>query len=239
MGRELLFHSFLSAFTPYAPERLRRLRHPRRYNNTRHSARYVRRTIIDREFAVRSRLGERVARLDSHNPRVRLSDHVDRHKRILDQPFITTGLERYERVAASFGIEARHPFHDVRLVEFCVGLPWQLQTRHGWTKLIMRRAMEPYLPSTVVWRKDKDSLMWEFNRLILKERAAYFHQATLDERELLKPYVDTQKLERFWQEYLTAGDETHAELIWSGIALAFWLRRHRNMVAALNSNGTN
>ena len=56
-----------------------------------------------------------------------------------------------------------------------------------------------------------------FLSLILKERAAYFHQATLDERELLKPYIDTQKLERFWQEYLTAGDETHAESIWSGI----------------------
>jgi asparagine synthetase B (glutamine-hydrolysing) len=95
--------------------------------------------------------------------------------------------------------------------------------------MILRRAMEPYLPSEVVWRKDEDSLMWEVNRLILKARADYFHQATLDERELLKPYVDIRKLETFWHEYLSEGDETHAVLIWSGIALAFWLRRHRNM----------
>jgi hypothetical protein len=81
--------------------------------------------------------------------------------------------------------------------------------------------------------------MWEFNRLILKERAGYFHQSTLDERELLEPYIDTRKLEGFWHEYLTAGEETHAELIWSGVALAFWLRRHRNMLAALKSHETN
>ena len=94
-------------------------------------------------------------------------------------------MERYERVASAFGIEASHPFHDIRLVEFCLGLPWQLQTHHGWTKWILRRALEPLLPAEVIWRKDKDSLMWEFNRLILKERADYFYQITLDEKENL------------------------------------------------------
>ena len=75
--------------------------------------------------------------------------------------------------------------------------------------------------------------MWQVNRMILKERAKYFHQATLDEKESLRPYVDTQKLERIWQEYLTQGDEKNAILIWSGVALAFWLRRHRDMVRDL------
>ena len=149
---------------------------------------------------------------------------------VLESPFLTVGLERYERVASAFGIEARHPFTDVRLAEFCLGLPWQLKTQHGWTKMILRRAMEPYLPKEVVWRKDKDSLMWEVNRLILKERAEYFYQITLDERANLKPYVDTGKLMKFWDDYLSRGDEENAELIWSGIALAMWLRQQRTLV---------
>jgi asparagine synthase (glutamine-hydrolysing) len=229
MGRNLFINSFLSAFTPFAPEWFRNLRRPIRYNNILRSAPNVRDTIIDRGFALRSRLGERFATLDANNPRLHSFNHVELHKNVLDQPFITTGLERYERVASAFGIEARHPFHDVRLVEFCLGLPWQLQTYHGWTKFIMRRALEPYLPSEVIWRRDKDSLMWEFNRIILKERADYFHQATLDGRENLKPYIDVGKLENFWHEYLTLGDEKHAEMLWSGVALAFWLRRQRGM----------
>ena len=95
--------------------------------------------------------------------------------------------------------------------------------------MILRRAMEPYLPPDVIWRKDKDSLMWEVNRLILKERAEYFYDITTDEREHLKPYVDLHKLMGFWDEYLTLGDETHAEMIWSGVALALWLRREKNI----------
>ena len=99
--------------------------------------------------------------------------------------------------------------------------------------MILRRALEPYLPSEVIWRKDKDSLMWEVNRLILKERADYFYQITLDEQENLKPYIDLRKLMKFWQDYLTLGDEKHAELIWSGIALGMWLRQQRNMMVNL------
>ena len=177
-------------------------------------------------------MGERFATLDSHRPRVQSFAQRESHKIALDHPFLTVGLERYERVASAFGIEARHPFTDVRLVEFCLGLPWQLKTRRGWTKMILRRAMEPYLPAEVIWRRDKDSLMWEVNRLILKERAEYFYQITCDEQASLKPYVDLKKLMTFWQNYLTRGDEKHADLIWSGIALALWLRRQRELQAS-------
>ena len=65
--------------------------------------------------------------------------------------------------------------------------------------------------------------------MILKERAEYFYQTTLDEQANLKPYVDLRKLMQFWQEYLTLGDEKHAELIWSGVALAMWLRQQRKL----------
>jgi len=228
-GKSLLFNSFLSAFTPFAPDWFRNLRRPVRYSKALRSA--VRNTIIDRDFAIRSRLGERFAILDSHNPRLRSISQVESHKLLLNQPFITVALERYGRVASAFGIESRHPFLDARLVEFCLGLPWQLKTHHGWTKLILRRALEPHLPSEVIWRKDKDSLMWEVNRLILKERAEYFYQITLDEQANLRPYIDLRKLMKFWQDYLTLGDEKHAELIWSGVALAMWLRHQRRMIA--------
>lgn len=229
--RRLFFNSFLSTITPLAPDWIRNIRRQYRYRRVVDTS--IRDSIIDREFAVRPRLGERFARLASHSPRPLAFTQMEFHKISLDHPFLTVGLERYERVASAFGIEARHPFTDVRLAEFCLGLPWQLKTQRGWTKMILRRAMEPYLPSAVIWRKDKDSLMWEVNRLILKERADYFYQTTCDEQAHLEPYVDVPKLMRFWQEYLTLGDENHAELIWSGIALAMWLRRHRNMQANL------
>jgi asparagine synthase (glutamine-hydrolysing) len=194
LGQKVFVSSFLSSITPFAPEWFRKIRKPFRYGKTIEYA--VRDSIINRDFAVASCLAERVERLDSQNPRPRSFYQMEFHKIVINHTFLTAGLERYERVASASGIEARHPFTDVRLAEFCIGLPWQLKTRNGWTKYILRRAMEPYLPSQVVWRKDKDSLMWEVNRIILKERGKYLHQATLDEKENLKPYVDTRKLER-------------------------------------------
>jgi len=232
MGSKLFINSFLSTITPFAPVWFRNLRQPVRHNKTLRSA--IQDTIIEREFAFRSRLGERFGTLDTHSPRPHSFSQMGAHKIALDHPFLTVGLERYERVASAFGIEARHPFTDVRLAEFCLGLPWHLKTQRGWTKMILRRAVEPLLPAEVIWRKDKDSLMWEVNRLILKERAEYFYQITLDEQTNLKPYIDMPKLLKFWQDYLTLGDEKHAALIWSGVALGMWLRQQRNMKVKLS-----
>jgi asparagine synthase (glutamine-hydrolysing) len=231
LQKKLFFNSLLSMVTLLVPDWIRSARRQRRYQSAvDHSARH---SIIDRGFAARCKLGERFAMLDSHQPRPASWMQVASHKIALEHPFLTVGLERYGRVASAFGIEARHPFTDIRLAEFCLGLPWQLKTRGGWTKMILRRAMEPYLPSEVIWRKDKDSLMWEVNRLVLKARAEYFHQVTLDQETNLRPYVDTPKLKKYWQDYLTHGDETHVLLIWSGIALALWLRRHRHLTGGL------
>ena len=76
--------------------------------------------------------------------------------------------------------------------------------------------------------------MWEFNRLILKERAEYFYRTMVDEQAHLKPYVDMGKLLKFWSDYLTLGDEKHAEMLWSGVALAFWLRLQRTVAVNLD-----
>ena len=55
----------------------------------------------------------------------------------------------------AFSIESRLPFLDHRLVEFILALPERWKIREGWTKYIQRKAIEPYLPAEVVWRRDK------------------------------------------------------------------------------------
>ena len=65
-------------------------------------------------------------------------------------------LLRYEdRNSMRFGIEARVPFTDHRLVEYAMQIPACYKVRDGWTKYILRKAMEGLLPDEVVWRKDK------------------------------------------------------------------------------------
>lgn len=65
-------------------------------------------------------------------------------------------LLRYEdRNSMAHGIESRLPFLDYRLVELCFGAaaPWRLH--RGWTKWILRKALEDSLPREIAWRTDK------------------------------------------------------------------------------------
>ncbi|HEX2900935.1 MAG TPA: asparagine synthase (glutamine-hydrolyzing) [Bacteroidia bacterium] len=69
--------------------------------------------------------------------------------------FIMPSLLRYEdRNSMAFGIEARLPFLDYRIVEFALTLPDEYKIREGWQKFILRRAM-PELPEKIRFRKDK------------------------------------------------------------------------------------
>jgi asparagine synthase (glutamine-hydrolysing) len=65
-------------------------------------------------------------------------------------------LLRYEdRNSMAFGIEARTPFLDYRLVEHAMALPADALVREGWTKSVLRDAMAGLLPEAVRLRRDK------------------------------------------------------------------------------------
>jgi len=69
---------------------------------------------------------------------------------------ILPSLLRYEdRNSMAFSIESRVPFLDHRLVEFCINIPDEMKIHKGWTKYILRKASEKYLPSEITWRKEK------------------------------------------------------------------------------------
>jgi asparagine synthase (glutamine-hydrolysing) len=65
-------------------------------------------------------------------------------------------LLRYEdRNSMRHSIETRLPFLDYRLVEMAVSLPTKIKIKNGWTKFILRKAIENKLPENIVWRKNK------------------------------------------------------------------------------------
>jgi asparagine synthase (glutamine-hydrolysing) len=70
--------------------------------------------------------------------------------------FSIPALLRYEdRNSMAFSLEARVPFLDYRLVEFCFALPTQFKIAPPLTKLVLRKAMNGRLPGSVVQRMDK------------------------------------------------------------------------------------
>ncbi|MBN1894317.1 asparagine synthase (glutamine-hydrolyzing) [bacterium] len=60
-----------------------------------------------------------------------------------------------DRNAMRFAVETRLPFLDHKIVEFCLQSPIQCKLNQGWTKWMLRKAMDGIMPSPITWRKDK------------------------------------------------------------------------------------
>ncbi|MBF0510755.1 MAG: asparagine synthase (glutamine-hydrolyzing) [Candidatus Omnitrophica bacterium] len=70
-------------------------------------------------------------------------------------------------------IEHRFPLLDYRIIEFCLRLPISYLFRNGWTKYILRKAMEPYLPSKIVWRRQKMGFQFPYSRYFKMHRNTF------------------------------------------------------------------
>ena len=80
-------------------------------------------------------------------------------------PYISTGIERYNRVASLFGIEPRPPFADRDLIQFQAWMPIDLRLRDGHLKWVLRQAMAGLLPDPVRWRTDKQHIGFRFSQV--------------------------------------------------------------------------
>ncbi len=69
------------------------------------------------------------------------------------------GLEellRYaDRNSMAHGVEVRLPFLNHELVQFIFSLPSTMKMQNGFTKSILRKSMDSFLPKEIVWRTDK------------------------------------------------------------------------------------
>jgi asparagine synthase (glutamine-hydrolysing) len=69
-------------------------------------------------------------------------------------------------------MEHRFPFLDYRIVEFGVRMPPAYLFHQGWTKYVLRKAMETLLPRAVVWRKHKMGFPFAYGRFLRQHAPA-------------------------------------------------------------------
>ncbi|MBI2190437.1 MAG: asparagine synthase (glutamine-hydrolyzing) [Planctomycetes bacterium] len=81
---------------------------------------------------------------------------LDLHLRHLLEESSLPHLLRFEdRNSMAFSIEARVPYldHELVLASFQEAAAWRIH--HGWSKWVLRKAMEGTVPDEIVWRRDK------------------------------------------------------------------------------------
>ena len=67
--------------------------------------------------------------------------------------FMTSLLQRKDRMSMYSGLEVRVPFADHRILEFVYSVPWSIKFENSVEKALLRRAMRDYLPDRILYRK--------------------------------------------------------------------------------------
>ena len=128
---------------------------------------------------------------------------VDRQAADLTR-FSVPALVHYEdRMSMSHGREVRTPFLDYRLVELMQPMDASWKLRGGWTKWILRAAMDADLPPEICWRRDKQGFVTPENLWVARELRA-------DVEEMISApmlthewgIIDQQKLRLRFQQYI-------------------------------------
>lgn len=67
--------------------------------------------------------------------------------------FMSSLLERKDRMSMAASLEVRVPFADHRLVEYVYNVPWEIKFKNSVEKYLLRAAMKGYLPDHILCRK--------------------------------------------------------------------------------------
>lgn len=110
------------------------------------------RDVLNPDFAARYKNCEKISFRRPKNAKGWLNTNL--HD-LIEESSLPHLLRYEDRNSMTFGVEARVPFLDYRLVVFSFNAAADWRIHQGWTKWVLRRAMEGIVPEDVIWRKDK------------------------------------------------------------------------------------
>ncbi|MBM7540149.1 asparagine synthase (glutamine-hydrolyzing) [Amphibacillus cookii] len=100
---------------------------------------------------------ERYQSIIDQTPRCEFDTPLEARRRELFylnmESFMSTLLERKDRMSMAVGFEARVPFSDHHLVEYVWNIPWALKNVGNQEKGILRQALKDLLPEPILARK--------------------------------------------------------------------------------------
>jgi asparagine synthase (glutamine-hydrolysing) len=219
LGRKYIIRNF--CIMPFCPSWMYKLRD--RLRGRRGDVR-IYEELLKPEFKLRLHLPERV---NSVLPRSRacLRSAREKHWEMLNFPLYAHALEMADKSSAAFSVEARYPFFDRRMIELCLSLPADQKLADGWSRLILRRAMEGILPKEIQWRPAKGNLSPNFYRGLSGNDRAVIEKVAHGSSAALAQYVNVQAFRRACERFLAKPmwAQEDSLQIFAAVNLALWL----------------
>jgi len=182
--------------------------------------------LIHPEFVHRIGLADRFQVWQRNQPALAQGEREMHYRTLMAglQPF---ALEVFDKAIAPFSIELRHPFWDKRLVEFCLALPSEQKLDHGWSRLVLRRAMAGIVPVKVQWRVDKSNFLPNFSHGLLAFEREQLEEIVLKDIEVATDYLDVPAIQELYHRFVLQRDRLSSREVlamWRAISLVLWLR---------------
>ena len=131
-------------------------------------------------------------------------------------------LVKADKMTMAASVELRVPFLDHRLVEFAARLPVSLKIRHGQTKYLLKKVMEPYLPHDVIYRPKKGFPVpvSDWFKHGLYEMAT---ELLLSSKSHVSGFIDLVYLRSLMDQH-KAGKHDFSNELWGLLVLEWWFR---------------
>lgn len=184
-------------------------------------------SLVAAPFAEATELAARAAA--HHRPLPQ--DEQGQHLRTLTDDIQSYGLESLDRSSSAVGVRTCYPFWDKRLVEFCLNLESSEKLGGGWTRLILRRAMEGVLPPAIQWRRDKLDFSPHLSLGMLGPDGPVLEAMIAHDEADIGAYVSLPVLREAYARLRAGRERTNGgdvQTVWRGVAFALWLRKARS-----------
>lgn len=130
----------------------------------------------------------------------------------------------WEDTGRRVGVEIAYPFFDPDLASLAWALPPHMFRRHGLEKVILRRALNGYLPASVASRPDKAEALTILNAGLQANRNR-LHDLGKDSPLIDLGVLDPVRFKAALDRY-RGGELHHAPALWALYAVDEWLRTH-------------
>jgi len=165
---------------------------------------------------------EVLRRHHAHNPAQDMVSQVQ----YLDMKTYLVGdiLTKVDRASMAHALEVRVPFLDHKLMEWVSGLPVDYKLRGGEGKFMLKRALEPYLPHDILYRRKMGFSIpvAEWFRGPLKEKLS---RAVKSQRMADTGLFDTAYLARMLDEH-ARGVRDYSSPLWALLMFDAFLRNN-------------
>lgn len=141
-------------------------------------------------------------------------------------------LVKEDRMTMAASLEGRVPFLDHELVEYIASLPSELKIRKLTTKYILKEALRPLLPASIINRR-KHGFGVPIGEWFKKELKSYTADLFHDQTTIQRGYLNHEYVLSLLDEH-QKGTQDYSSQLWAVLVFELWCREYLDTPAQVD-----